>query len=57
MDAPVIVAPNGRPAREAESDDCPRCGSAPDKRVASSGFGSPHDVCVVCGFEFEGLTR
>lgn len=50
----TLVTPDGRPARR--SDKCPRCGSAKDKRVASSGFGMPHDVCSVCGHEFEEFT-
>lgn len=32
------------------------CGAGPDKRVPSSGFGRPHDVCRECGHEFEEFT-
>lgn len=48
---PVLVAPNGRPARPEAPTVCPRCGRGEDVRVKSSGFGAPHDVCP-CGFEF-----
>jgi hypothetical protein len=33
------------------SSRCPRCGAGPEKRTASSGFGTPHPVCS-CGFEW-----
>lgn len=32
---------------------CPQCRAGADKRMSSSGFGVPHEVCSVCGFEFE----
>ena len=52
IDRSVIVAPNGRPARQ-RNDMCPRCGAglADQKRTASSGFGVAHPVCS-CGYEF-----
>ncbi len=51
-EAPVIVAPDGRPAARLVSRDCPQCGASPDRRVASSGFGVPHPICSQCGHEF-----
>lgn len=50
-----IVAPNGRPART-ETGECPVCRSPREKRVPSSGFGTQHDVCGACGYEFEEFT-
>ncbi len=55
-EAQKIVAPDGRPARGQVLTACPRCHAAKEKRVPSSGFGSPHDVCGACGFEFEEFT-
>lgn len=49
---PVIVGPNGQPARAAVSANCPRCGKGPDRRVASGGFGTLHPVCGHCGYEW-----
>lgn len=48
---PVLVNPLGQPLRPKPPTRCPRCGEGADKRIASSGFGLPHDVCV-CGYEF-----
>ena len=31
---------------------CPRCQAPADRRVLSAGFGDPHDLCGVCGYEF-----
>lgn len=31
---------------------CPRCQAGVEKRTLSAGFGTPHDVCIVCGHEF-----
>ena len=53
---PTIVAPDGRPARQTVSADCPSCRAPKNKRVLSSGFGHPHDVCGVCGHDFEERT-
>ena len=50
-----IVAPNGRPARR-ETSACPRCHAGQDKRISSGSFGSQHDVCGNCGWDFEELT-
>jgi hypothetical protein len=46
--AAALVDANGRPARRVVKDDkCPRCGSGPDKRVMSGGFGQePHPICT-----------
>lgn len=51
--AGVIVAPDGTPARKAPSQACPRCGAGTDKRIASSGFGTPHPLCSDCGYVWE----
>lgn len=52
---PVIVAPDGRPARTvAGAGPCPRCGAGPERRVPSGGFGDPHPVCAKCGHDFHG---
>lgn len=47
---PRLFTADGKPVEQ--SRICPRCGSLPSFRVASAGFGYPHDVCKVCGFEF-----
>jgi uncharacterized protein (DUF983 family) len=49
-----ILDASGRPSKP--SSDCPRCGADKSKRVASSGFGQPHDVCRECGHEWETST-
>ena len=54
--APVILDAHGQPARKATSTDCPNCRAKRDKRVRSSGFGQPHDVCGKCGHDFEEYT-
>jgi uncharacterized protein (DUF983 family) len=51
---PLIVDPNGKPARAAADVSCPRCGAGTDQRVPSAGFGEPHPVCRRCGHEWEG---
>lgn len=49
---PVIVAPDGRPARLPDNAKCPRCGAGPEDRE-QSGFGPTQDVtCRKCAFEF-----
>jgi len=47
-----ILDPQGKPARARESLVCPRCGAPASKRVLSSGFGYPLDLCGVCGYQF-----
>jgi hypothetical protein len=49
---PVIVAPDGRPARLPRDANCPRCGASAKERVPSSGFGQPIEVCQQCAYEF-----
>ena len=55
----TIVDAQGRPAK-AEIPRCPRCNMEspkgdPTKRTRSSGFGGDvHDVCLNCGWDFEG---
>lgn len=51
FNAPVIVNPQGKPARKAVETVCSRCGAGPEKRKPSSGFGIPHPVCE-CGYEW-----
>jgi uncharacterized protein (DUF983 family) len=46
-----ILNPQGKPARR-ETSVCPRCGAPASKRVLSSGFGHPLDLCGVCGYQF-----
>lgn len=53
---PTILNPQGQPARAASSA-CPRCAAPKEKRVLSAGFGDPHDVCSVCGHDFDERTR
>jgi hypothetical protein len=53
MNKPIIVDPNGKPIQSDRFAPCPKCGSGSDRRVPSSGFGTPHLVCF-CGYEFEG---
>lgn len=52
----AILDASGRPARATVRTDCPRCHAPASERVASAGFGSPHDVCRQCGHEFDVLT-
>ena len=47
----AIVDPYGKPARRAESQDCPQCGADPRRRV-KSGMGNAHPVCGRCGYEW-----
>jgi hypothetical protein len=47
-----LVDDTGRPVRHAHDLRCPCCQAVPATRVASSGFGRPHDVCGMCGYEF-----
>ena len=51
-----LVDASGRPLPPQTSTGvpkaCPGCGSPPDKRMLSAGFGQPHDVCIRCGHEF-----
>ena len=49
--AAALVDPQGRPVarRKAEDRTCPQCGSGPEARVASGGFGARHPVCGQCG--------
>jgi uncharacterized protein (DUF983 family) len=51
-DRPGILDPQGKPARQAVDTTCPACGAGADRRVASSGFGTPHAVCGACGRDF-----
>jgi uncharacterized protein (DUF983 family) len=54
--ARALVTPTGEPVHQVRDAEriCPRCGAPPGKRVASQGFGTPHPVCGVCGFDFTG---
>lgn len=54
---PIVLGADGKPARRTAQDSrCPQCGASPDKRVLSAGFGEPHDVCRICGHEFDERT-
>lgn len=50
---PVILGPNGKPARIPPNARCPQCGASADKRVSSCGFGTPHQICSRCAYAFE----
>lgn len=50
--APVIVNPQGQPARAAVTTACPTCGGDAEKRGPSGGFGTPWTVCA-CGYEWK----
>lgn len=50
---PVLVRPDGRPARTPSDAKCPRCGAGPDQRVKTAGFGKPAECCQRCAFEFK----
>lgn len=47
----MILGPDGKPAK-AEITVCPQCGSGPDRRTPSGGFGEVHLLCL-CGYDFE----
>lgn len=51
----TLVLTDPKPLKR--DDRCPRCRAAADKRVKSGGFGQLHDVCSVCGHDFEEDTR
>lgn len=55
MSTPALVGPDGRPVPRPRhaSTACPRCRADEGKRVKSSGFGTPHEVCSECGHEFK----
>lgn len=53
---PALLDAHGRPVPPVDTS-CPRCGAAKERRVLSAGFGTPHDVCGVCGYDFEERTR
>lgn len=52
---PVILAPNGRPARGKADTACPNCRAGKDKRTVT-GYGVQHDVCASCGYEWPEVT-
>lgn len=53
-ETPGIVLTDPKPLPR--DSRCPRCLADRKKRVASSGFGQPHDVCGQCGYDFEEYT-
>ena len=53
----TIVDPQGKPARKAADTACPQCGAPPERRVASSGFGTPTTLCGKCGHDFQEVWR
>lgn len=55
MSDPIIFDPNGRQAKSQKYSPCPKCGSGPDKRIPSGGFGETYLVCITCGYEFKEL--
>lgn len=52
--AAALVDPDGRALSDRKREDarCPRCGSGPDHRCKSGGFGRPWTVCSECGYDF-----
>lgn len=52
---PGIVLTDPKPLPK--DTHCPRCRASADKRMLNTGFGNPHDVCSVCGYEFEERTQ
>jgi hypothetical protein len=49
---PVLLGPDGRPARIPSQAPCPRCGAGKQDRV-SAGFGPASvEYCKRCGFAF-----
>ena len=49
--APQIVLTDASSSKRVVLD-CPQCGDDTSRRVKSSGFGEPHDVCGKCGHEW-----
>jgi hypothetical protein len=58
MDAerPGIVLTDPKPLPRDTRCPNPTCRAGKEKRVKSAGFGSPHDVCSQCGYEWAELT-
>jgi len=54
MISTVILGPDGKPAQKDLHTSCPQCGSGPERRIPSSGFGTPYFICF-CGYEFKEL--
>lgn len=52
MSAIVLTDPKPLP----KDTNCPTCRASRDRRVPSSGFGEPHDVCGKCGHDFDEWT-
>ncbi len=50
--SPILNA-SGQPARTATTTACPQCGSGPDQRQASGGFGIRRPVCTRCGWKWD----
>jgi len=50
INGPRILDPSGQPARAAHTTACPQCGAGTTSRRPSSGFGTPHPICGVCGY-------
>jgi len=51
-ESPMIVGPDGKPVQSDRFAPCPKCGSGPDRRIPSSGFGLSYLICF-CGHEFK----
>jgi len=48
---PVIVDPQGQPARAPKSAACPVCHSK--RKGRSAGFGHPTTLCLQCGHDYQ----
>ncbi len=51
MQKSSIVLTDQRPLVDPDGK-CPRCRADESRRVLSSGFGTPHEVCANCAYEF-----
>lgn len=56
IETPDLVDAQGQSLRRQRHEDktCPICRADEDRRVKSSGFGTPHPVCGQCGHDFIG---
>jgi len=46
-----LLDASGKPV-DTTDKKCPRCGASPKMRRLSGGFGSVHDICGNCGYDF-----
>jgi hypothetical protein len=53
MSDSMLLGSDGKPVKRLEELPCPKCGAGRERRISSGGFGTPHLVCLGCGYEFE----